>query len=460
MGLFYYNYPMHIIKKIRNITQKAPTLFATPGHMQGFYTMREFGELFGEDVFSSDFAEIQSMDNLQNPQDAIRKSLDRAAGIYGTKSTFYLVNGSSSGIIALMLAAVKQGEKVLIARNAHKSVINALILSGAEPVWAETEWNCEWNIPGPVSPSIIAKKLDEYSDIKTVWITSPTYEGIASDITSISALCNQRNLPLIVDEAHGALWPFNSMLPDSAIYCGADACVQSLHKTGSCLNQGAVLHLSKTSKISSEKIQQVLNIINTTSPSYILLSSIEASIEYLSSRKGKKRLNSLVNNINSMKIRLKTTTDSVFLENADPTKIFFGIKNVSGNKISDYLEDKLNIEVELNNEKGLLALTGIGTTEKSLKKLEKAIEKACKTLPKTEQKMGINPYIIPEIKLTPREAFYSESKCVELIKAIGLISRETIVKYPPGVPLIIAGEVIQEGHLEFLADRKKIEIVQ
>lgn len=450
---------MHITRKIKNIIKAKPILFTTPGHMQGFHSMGEFVGLFGREVFKGDFAEIEGMDNLQNPQDVILKSLQNAAEIYDVKNTFYLVNGSTSGILALMLATARRGEKVLVARNAHKAVINALILSGADPVWVETGWDEEWNIPTGINSRLIEQKLEENPDIKSLWLTSPTYEGVITDIKPIAELCRAKNILLIVDEAHGALWPFSDKLPSSAVHCGADACVQSLHKTGSCLNQGAVLHLSKDSKILAEAVQQALNIINTTSPSYLLLSSIEASIEYLNSGSGRKALNQLINNINAMKTRLKQNTDIVFLENSDLTKIFFGIKNVCAQKLSDFLEEKYSIEVELNNEAGLLAIAGIGTTEKTLKTLETAIKQADKELSKNNVKKEIRPYIYPKKIITPSQAFALDSKIVSPKEAIGHICKESIVQYPPGIPLIIPGERIQEKHYEFIKNKEKIEIV-
>ncbi|OGI00150.1 MAG: hypothetical protein A2Y25_00175 [Candidatus Melainabacteria bacterium GWF2_37_15] len=426
---------MHITKQIKTILKTNPTLFTTSGDL-------------------ADFSEFQGLDNLQNPTGPILKSLQRTADIYGSKASFYLVNGSSSGIIALMLATVKQGDKVLIARNAHKSVINALILSGAVPVWAETGWDNDWNIPTCANIQNIP------DNVKAIWLTSPTYEGIATDIRSIAQLCKEKNIPLIVDEAHGALWPFSEFLPESAIHCGADVCVQSLHKTGGCMNQGALLHLSKDSKINPELIQQTLNIINTTSPSYILLSSIETSIEYLNSTKGRKKLNQLINNINDMKTRLKASTDAIFLENSDPTKIFFRIPGTSAQELSDFIEDNFNIEFEMNNDRGILAITGIDTSAQSLKKLEKAINKAHEKLKKGNKQADIMPFITPIMMLTPSQAFSQKSESVEPANAVGLISRETIVNYPPGIPLIIAGEVVQEAHLEFLKHREKIEIIK
>lgn len=455
---------MHIIRAIKNIIKNNPILFTTPGHVQGFHTQKEFADLFGENIFKGDFAEIEGMDNLQSPKEAVLKSLQRTSEIYNSKASFYLVNGSSSGIIALMLATVKKGEKVLIARNAHKSAINALILSGAYPVWIETEWDENLNIPAAVNAEKIRKKLEEIPDTKAVLITSPTYEGIVTDIKPIAKICKTRKITLLVDEAHGALWNFSDHLPESSIHAGADACIQSLHKTGSCLNQGAILHLSKESGLSPENVQECLNIINTTSPSYILLSSIEASIEYLNSTEGRKKLDNLIKNISWFKNELKQNCDALFLQDCknyrhDPTKLFFGLKNINGHELSDYLQNKFNIEVELDNDAGLLAHCGIGTTKKHFQKLLKAVIQAEKELDKNYTKGKSLPLMLPKTALTPVEAFNRDFKTIKLDKAIGLISKELIIKYPPGIPLLIPGEIIQQQHIGMLKEQIEIEII-
>ncbi len=456
---------MHIIKTIKRIIKTKPAFFTTPGHLQGFHTMEEFAGLFGRKLFCADLSEVEGMDNLQNPEESILRSLKRASGIYGSKATFYLVNGSSSGILALILATVGEGEKILIARNAHKSVINALVLSGAVPVWLETGRDDYWNIFTHVKPEKITKKLDENPGIKAVWITSPTYEGVVSDIKQIAEICKKREVILLVDEAHGALWPFSNRLPDSSIHLGADACVQSLHKTGSCLNQGAVLHLAENSGINPGKIQQTLNIINTTSPSYILLASIEASIEYLNSQKGRTKLEKLIDNIQKTKNYLKSNTSAVFLENSreyrhDPTKIFFGLENINGKNFSDFLQENCNMEIEMHNNRGILAFTGIGTGKKHLKKLVKATVKAGKKAEKTVETPEPFPLICPQTAISPARAFNLDSETVGADDAVGRISAQTIVKYPPGIPVLVAGEIIQPEHATILDAGVGVKVIK
>ena len=456
---------MYLINAIKKFIKNKPTLFTTPGHAQGEGISPEFKRLISKKAFKIDLSELEGLDNLQNPTGAILKSQQKASEIYNSKASFYLVNGSTSGILALMLATVKSNEKVLIARNVHKSVINALTLSGAMPVWVNTQWIDEWNIPGPVSPEEIKNCLSNIPDIKAIWITSPTYQGVVSDVATISKLCKERGVVLIVDEAHGSLWNFSEKLPIPAIQLGADASVQSLHKNASSLTQGAILHLSHTSKINPEKIQQCLNIINTTSPSYLILSSIEASIEYLSSKTGKKKLDNLLENIDKFREKLSEYENISFLENTeryqiDKTKILLAIKDVSGHELSDCLQEKYNIEVEMDNNKSILALTGIGTDKEKLNKLFKAIKNSKKKLKKSETQDNLpTPLIMPEIIYSPQEALHKQSKIVNIKDSIGLVSKATIVTYPPGIPILTAGEKIQEEHLKSLGSLAQIAVI-
>lgn len=453
---------MHIINAIKNILINKPILFTTPGHSQGSEIFPEIEDLIGKKSFKCDFSEIIGLDNLQNPTGVILKSQLRASEIYGSKYSYYLVNGSSSGIIALMLATVISGDKVLIARNAHKSVINALVLSGAIPVWINTEWLEDWDVPGESSPEQVKEYLNADPDIKAVWLTNPTYEGIITDIASIVKICREKEVLLIVDEAHGSLWNFSEDLPVPSIQLGADASVQSLHKTASCLTQGAIMHVGKNSKIDPDKLQQCLNMVTSTSPSYLILSSIEGAIEHLNSNQGRKKTEDLLQNLDKFKESLSKYPDIHFYkkENIDKTKILMSVEGFTGFDLAEALETKFNIEVELNNNKSITALTGIGTTENDLNKLSKAIIYLRKSLKTTCGNINkVFPLIQPKMILTPRQAFYQKSRMINIKESLGLISKETIVTYPPGIPLIISGEMIQQQHIELLNKIKEISII-
>jgi len=424
----------------------------------------EIEEIIGKKAFQADFSEVNGLDNLQSPDDCIAKSLSRTAEIYGSGRSFYLVNSASSGIAAIMLASVKPGEKVLIARNAHKSVIDALVLSGAVPVWVNTEWDKFWNIPDQLNPEKIAHMLDKIPDIKALWLTNPTYEGILSDVERIAGICSKKNIILVVDEAHGALWNFNDRLPVPAIHLGADASVQSLHKTASSLTQTAILHLSPSSKIDPDKVQNSLNLLNTSSPSYLLLASIEGTIHYLHSAAGRKKLDELLNNADYFRDKLSKYSDILYIDDdsyfqTDKTKLLLGISYMSGHKLHNILEAKYNIETEMVNNKGILALTGIGTSREKLDRLSNALINIERT-GNDNEKNYLTPLLEPIMAIPPRLAFYKDSVMIPPEESIGQISKDTIVPYPPGIPVLIAGEIIQDEHIKFLADYKQIAVVK
>jgi len=465
---------MLITEAIRKLIASKAVLFTTPGHSGGKGILPEYQKFVGKMFYKIDLSENQGLDNLSNPQSSIKYSLTRATNIYNSKQTFYLINGSTSGIIALFLALINPGDKVLAARNVHKSIVNAMLLSGAYPVWVNPQWEDNWNIPAYIKPETIEQILDANPDIKLLIITNPTYEGIISDVEKIAKICKKKNVFFIVDEAHGALWNFSQKLPDIAIHLGADACVQSLHKTGSCLTQGSLLHISKNSSINPDNVQKTLNIINTTSPSYPILSSIENSIEYLHSDMGRRKIDKLFDNIEEIKNFLKININANFISSTDeylhdPTKFFIGLNNTSGDYLAEILQNNFNLEVELSNNKGLLALIGVGTTRKKLQKLAFTLVKAFNTSKQQNlsdvcyedyYKSFVQPFLFPKTVYSPSEVFYKKSKKVLLSESIGLVSKETIVNYPPGIPLLIAGEEITSAHIEVLSDFDEIETVE
>lgn len=351
---------------------KRPNLFTTPSHCGvGF---GELVKIVGQKVFKYDFSEIDGFDNIRNPEGVLKNSQENAAKIYKSQSTFYLYNGSTSGILALMLSVLNENDKVLIPKNCHISVLNGLILSRADGIFFEPEYDENFDVPKPITPSLIKAKLNETQDIKALILTSPTYEGVVSDVASIARICNERGVILIVDEAHGALWNFSDKLPKPAILLGADASVQSLHKTAGALTQSSILHISKDSKISPKKIQESLNLINSTSPSYLLLASIENAIEFLTSKKGGLELEKTLNEILKIREKLSQIKGIKLIENGDFTKIFIKFETLSGLEFSEKLSEQ-NIEDELANEKGVLLLCGIGTSKGKIEKLYKAVKK-------------------------------------------------------------------------------------
>lgn len=454
---------MTIVNFIENFKKKKRILFTTPSHGQGDFVNPASLKLLGHKFFTCDYSEIEGFDNLSNPIGIIRTSQVEAARIYGAKSTFFLTNGSTSGIVASMFALLNRCDKVLIARNCHQSVYNGLVLTGAVPLWLMPQYNKEWGIYETISLDLLEETLARNKDIKAFIMTNPSYEGVMSDVYRISSVCKKYNVKLIVDEAHGSLWTYHKALGTPALMQGADIVVQSLHKTAGALNPAALLHVGLDSDIEPKNIQKALNLITTTSPSYPLLVNIESTINYLSSQNGQTKLQELVKNVNRTIRFLKSIPNlEVYSYNNDVTKILVKVTNMSGFELSDILFDEYNIEDELANEKSVMFLTGLGTTKSKLKKLEKALFDLCakniKIKPNEERE---NPVINiePRVRYTPALLWGKPSREVELKYALARVSMELIADYPPGIPILLPGEVIKKEHIEYLKDRQKIKVL-
>lgn len=341
---------------IRLLSEKPEkTLFTTPSHGQKFFIYEPLKEMYKLDISETE---------CQDPQEALKVAQLRARAIYHTYSTTFLTNGSTSGIIAAVLSCTQVGDKVLIASNSHPCHFNAVRLAGARALTYDLEIDKDWGVPLEAKPEVIDFYLSRYN-IKTVIITSPSYEGIISDIEEIKAVCEKHGAFLIVDEAHGALYPFSELLPISAVNI-ADFTVQSLHKTAGGLNPTALLHCNCEVDVS-----HALNMFMTTSPSYPLLASIEANINYLDSRAGRKEIDNLVIRLDRM--REKCRGCEFFGD--DPTKVLIRVPGISGYELSEMLYEDFGIEDEKTNEKSTMLLCGIGTDSKKIDRLQHVLSK-------------------------------------------------------------------------------------
>lgn len=423
---------MSIIKTLHKKLKR--TLFTTPSHSQKnlFFPLKNF--------YENDFSEIEGFDNIIKPSGEIFKAQLKATQVYKTKQTFYLTNGATSGILAAMKALISDKDKVIIARNCHRCVFSGLVLTGAHPLWIEPSKNEEWGVYGAIDPLDIEEHLKK-RDIKAVIITSPTYEGIVSDIEAIAMLCDKYNAHLIVDEAHGALYNFSDILPKPAVRLGASVSVNSLHKTGGALNPAALLHIGRDSEIDTEKIQNALNLFQTSSPSYPLLANIECCVDFLNN-KGAKYIKKLYNDCEKFKsdARIKGWE---FFNNDDFTKIVLK----GGYELSRVLFDDFDIEDECANSKSVLFLTGIGTETKKTKILLKALKKL-----EVDKFQGGENFFAPkpEMKLIPKTAYNCDFTYVDALDAAGSVCAEIIAPYPPGIGILYPGEVIREEHAPFL----------
>ena len=346
---------MSLISLLKKNNRK--TLFTTPSHGQRFFIFHKFRQFYKYDISETD---------THNPQKALLDAQERVTKIYKTKHSYFLTNGSTSGIIASVLACTKKEDKVLIWRNAHPSHLNAVKLAGCEPVFYDLSIDEEWGISAKITPDMVSSLFTVHSSqkIKALIATSPTYEGIVSDIKALKDICAKNGAYLIVDEAHGALYPFSDKLPQSALNI-ADFTIQSLHKTAGGLNPTALLHTN-----CNLNVQNALDMINTTSPSYPLLASIEANINYLNSKKGRKKLDELIENISALRAECLNTE----FGGDDITKILIKKSGMTGFELSEKLFEEFGIEDEKTNIISTMLLTGIGTTKEKLDRLKKALK--------------------------------------------------------------------------------------
>ena len=340
---------MSLIQLLRKQNRKY--LFTTPSHGQKFFIFNKFRNFYKYDISETE---------VQDPQTALSLAQERATRIYKTNHTYFLTNGSTSGIVASVLTCTKKNDKVLLWRNSHPCHLNAVKLAGCEPVFYDLPLNKEWGIPDKITADLINIK-----DVKAVIVTSPSYEGIVSDIKELKRVCEKNGAYLIVDEAHGALYPFSDKLPQSAVNI-ADFTIQSLHKTAGGLNPTALLHVN-----CNLDATKALSMINTTSPSYPLLASIEANINFLNSTKGRKKLENLVKNIQE----LRKSITNVEFGGDDVTKILIKKDGLTGFELSEKLYEDFDIEDEKTNEISTMLLCGIGTDERKLEHLKHALKK-------------------------------------------------------------------------------------
>ncbi len=344
---------MSLVRLLEEKTRK--TLFTTPSHSQSKFIYEPLKQMYMRDISETE---------AQDPQEALKRAQLWARTVYHTYSTTFLTNGSTSGIIAAVLACTRVGDKVLIGSHSHPCHFNAVRLAGARALTYEVEKDKDWGVPLETKPEVIEYYLNRY-DIKTVIITSPTYEGIISDIEEIKSICESHNAFLIVDEAHGALYPFSDKLPVSAVNI-ADFTVQSLHKTAGGLNPTALLHSN-----CEVDVKPALDMFMTTSPSYPLLASIEMTIAYLDSLEGRKEIDNLITKLDN--IRARCSGCEFFGD--DPTKLLLKVPEISGKELSEILYNDFGIEDEINNDKSVMLLCGVGTDNKKLDKLYKVLSK-------------------------------------------------------------------------------------
>jgi arginine decarboxylase len=439
------------------------------------------------ETYRFDQTEVEGLDVLSEPEGCLLASQHLVAEGYGVAHSFYSVNGASALLIAGMLSMIKPGEKVLLPRNVHRAVISGLILTGAKPIWLMPPWDPVWGIWGSLSADAIRKHLEQDSEIKALVVTSPTYEGIGSDIPALSAICKEHQVKLLVDEAHGSLWPFCEALPQSALYQGADLVIQSLHKSAGSLTQTALGHLPKGSCIDPEVFQDALNTLQTTSPSYLLMASLEAAALMLTMPETREQLRGFLEQVQGFRKDFSAAIkafelfqpsgSSEMFHSWDPTRLLIRHPSWAGQDWAVQMESENGLAYESTSPDHSLYIAQWGLEPSDYKGFLSVFDQAQTPVPQSNFKQSnfkqskfkkskfkkskfkksnfkeYPPLPIPITGLLPRDAFFAPSQPVSQSEAVGRIAKNTLVHCPPGVPVLLPGEVIQEAHGPYLPEQ-------
>lgn len=448
-----------------------------PGHKRRLNTI--FPDIV-ENPFSIDVTEVGDLDEFHDPHGIISEALNRAAEVYGSHKSYYLVNGSTCGIMAALSAVCRPGDKLIVARNCHKSVYNAIRLLQLRPIYIMPEWNEELGMFGGVSPEQVRKMVKQYTDAKCVMLVSPTYEGVVSDVEKIAKIVHKAGVPLIIDEAHGAHFEFMSNvnetisttnyknIPNPAIRLGADIVIESLHKTLPAMTQCAILH-EKSNIVDTERLEEYLSIYQSTSPSYVFLATTEACIEKMNyERDGLfiiyKELLSEYRKRFAQLSHIHLVEESDFKKQSacgyDDGKLVFSVKDcgyerdgeiiaMTGTKLGTILQEEYGQMMEMASGNYVIAMTSVADSKEAFESLYLAMESIDAQLTDVEQSADTILYkTLPEHKMNIAEAREHKRVDIPFEDAIGKISGSYIYVYPPGIPIVTPGEVLSLGVMQ------------
>lgn len=484
-----------LINRLKNYDRTNVYPFHMPGHKRLKAMAEKEGELDFPNPFFIDITEIDGFDNLHHPEGILKKSMEWAAGIYGADRTWYLVNGSSCGILAAVCGCVPRGERLLMSRNCHKSVYNAVYLNQLKTSYIYPQDTAGLGIQGGISAEDVENMLRQYADTRAVLVVSPTYDGVVSDIGAIAEIVHRAGLPLIVDEAHGAHFRYRKEFPKSALELGADVVIQSVHKTLPCLTQTAVIHIKCRRPdggcyADADAIERYLHISQSSSPSYVLMASIEKGIfemEKICGKDGNSQISVYLDSLEKLRKRLagmrhlrladKDIVGTSGIYDLDCTKIVVSTRGTSldGVQLGDILRKEFHLEMEMCGPDYVTAITTVMDSAEGLRRLEDALmtvdarlkvgtgteketEKQSKAgmqpeEKKTEAEISAGVYSQPnEAVMTISEAMDSRGCSAVLEESEGCVSGEFVYIYPPGIPILAPGERISKRVLTVIQE--------
>lgn len=444
---------MPILNGLYKYMKERTIQFHMPGHKGNINNFDEL-KFIQESLYEFDKTEVPGLDNLHLADGMIKQAQQLAAHAFGAQDSYFLVNGSTCGIYSMIMGVTKPGDRILIQRNCHRSVFMAGLLGGLEAVYVEPDILEEFNIPGGISLEAVKIAIAENRDIKVIVLTNPSYYGICSDLEGIINEAHEHNILVLIDEAHGAHLPFHSSLPKSAMECGADAAVVSIHKSLPALTQASLLNVS--TRIPKSGIEFMLKIFQSTSPSYILMASIDAARNIMQ-HQGEELLNKLefdlhsfrkkVEELKSFKLLSDNYIGHASIANIDWTKIVIA-SSIGGSVLEHRLRTDYNIQVEMSDINNVVLITGIGDNSENIERLYEALHKIDNKSEILNRRTSFYKANKPRTCLNIKDAYYSKKKNIKLRESSGKISGEMVVPYPPGIPILLPGELITDEILE------------
>jgi arginine decarboxylase len=457
---------------LRDYVDSGTQSFHTPGHKQGVGMHPRLRDFIGDNVLSIDLTQIRGLDDLNQPEGPILEAMRLAAQAYGADYSYFLVNGSTAGNQAMLMTALRPGDTVLLPRNSHKSATSALIMSATRPVYMQPEVDHDLHIDHCVAPETVRRSLDEHPEAAAVFITSPTYYGATADLAAIKETVHACGKILLVDEAWGPHLHFHPDLPPSATSIGVDACVNSTHKLLAGMSQASMLH-TVGNRIDQGRLRSTLRIFQSTSPQLVLLASLDVSRMQMAtegkallsrtlelSRETRRRLNALP----GIYCMGPEQIGKPGIAGYDETRIVITVKDLgyTGYEAERILRMRYNVQVELADLFNVVALLSIGDTEASIGRLVNAVRELARedrpidihsptgVLERRLKKGSYRIPPIPELVVTPREAFLSDYVEVPFKKSAGRVCVEVVTPYPPGIPILCPGERITQETIEYL----------
>lgn len=431
------------------------TPFHTPGHKHGRGAHKLLCELLTAEGLRQEVSLMEELDDLHAPHSCIKEAQELAARLWHADDCIFMVNGTTSAVQAMIFGTLKAGDKIFIPRNAHRSVVAGLILSGALPIFLPVEFDSEFCLPLNVTAETVECAIKKCPSAKALLLVSPNYYGVAADVEKISQLVHAAGMLLLVDEAHGAHLQFSDELPTSAMEAGADVAAQSTHKILGSLTQTSMLMLRR-GRVDVERIKRAASLLQTTSPNQLLLASLDIARLQMQVD-GRKLIQTAVELSRTLrgalkKIRGLKTFDAVKNFSLDTTKVTVNVNNLglAGHEAEEILRQLLHVQCELSDAVNLLFLITFADNSETIAALVDALKNLPQRPPKKFLPPSPLPHEISAAELSPRETFYASCESVNLREAVGRISAEEVTLYPPGIPLIMPGEKISARVIELI----------